>query len=122
MTARLSSSDLAAAAARAAAEKLAIDVIVLDVAAIIGICDMFVIASGRNARHTKAIADEVEEQLWLLDDRKVDSSEGRDDSQWILLDYGDVVVHVFDAEQRSYYRIERLYEDAPQLDWESDRS
>ena len=108
---------VAVAAARAADEKGATDVVALEVGPILGICESFVIASGRNTRQVKAIADEVEEQLRVLLDRKPRSIEGTTEQRWILLDFGDVIVHVFLDTEREFYRLERLYRDAPRIDW-----
>ncbi|HKY15427.1 MAG TPA: ribosome silencing factor, partial [Microthrixaceae bacterium] len=101
--------DLARAAATAADDKGATDIVVIDVAEILGICDVFVIATGRNVRQVGAIAEEVEEQLFLGHDLKPSSVEGLDARRWVLLDYGDLIVHVFVEEDRAYYRLERLY-------------
>lgn len=108
---------LAVLAARAAGDKLAENVVVLDVADAIGICDVFVIASGRNPRQVKAIAEEIEEQV-AVTDRRHAAVEGLDSCRWVLLDYGDVVVHVFHVEERDYYRLERLYRDCARIEWE----
>jgi len=108
---------LAIAAARAADDKQALDVVVLEVAEIMTICDSFVIASGRTSRQVKAIVDEIEEQLFLLHDRKPRAVEGLESRTWVLMDYGDVIVHVFVETDRQYYRLERLYSDAPQVEW-----
>jgi ribosome-associated protein len=112
-------SDLAIAAATAADDKGASDVVILDVSGILGICDCFVIASARNTRLVAAVAEEIEEQLWLGHDIKPASTEGLDARRWVLMDYGDVIVHVFLDEERAYYRLERLYGDAPRIEWES---
>ena len=79
------------------------------------ITDIFVIASGGNRRQVQALIDAVEEAL-RLDGRKPLRREGEDDAQWVLLDYGDIVVHVFDNPTRDYYDLERLWGDAPRLD------
>lgn len=112
------SAALALAAARAADSKGATDILVVDVGDILAICDVFLIVSGRNTRQVRAIADEVEEQLWLEHDRKPVASEGRDSQRWVLIDYGDLVVHVFLDTEREFYRLERLYSDAPRIAFE----
>ncbi len=117
MTVPGSAHPVAVAAARAADEKGATDVVALEVGPILGICESFVIASGRNTRQVRAIADEVEEQLRVLLDRKPRSVEGTTEQRWILLDFGDVIVHVFLDTEREFYRLERLYRDAPRIDW-----
>lgn len=73
------------------------------------------IASGATSRQVKALVDEVEGRL-RLDERKPLRREGIEESQWVLLDYGDVIIHVFDAQTRAYYELERLWGDAPRLD------
>ena len=105
----------AIAAAEAAAEKQATDVIVLDVGDIIGITEAFVLASAGNRRLVKAIVDEVEEQVRVLHGVGPRSIEGLDDLRWVLMDYGDFVVHVFDTEVREFYALERLWGDAPTI-------
>jgi ribosome-associated protein len=100
-------------AAEAAAAKLAHDVVILDVGDIIGITDAFVICSANNARQVRAIVDEVEEHMRVLADSRPRAIEGREDATWVLLDYGDIVVHVFLAETREFYGLERLWADVP---------
>ena len=117
MTSPTSSRDLAIAAARAADDKGATEILVLDVGDVLGICGYFVIASASNTRLVKAVVDEVEEQLADRFDEKPRSVEGATDRRWVLLDYADIVVHVFHDEEREYYRIERLYSDAEQVEW-----
>ena len=79
------------------------------------ITDIFVIASGNTRRQVQSLIDGVQEAL-RLDGRKPLRREGEDDAQWVLLDYGDIVVHVFDNPTRDYYDLERLWGDAPRLD------
>lgn len=117
MTSPTSSRDLAIAAARAADDKGATEILVLDVGDVLGICGYFVIASASNTRLVKAVVDEVEAQLADRFDEKPRSVEGATDRRWVLLDYADIVVHVFHDEEREYYRIERLYSDAEQVEW-----
>ena len=87
----------------------------LDVHELLVITDVFVIASGATSRQVKALVDGVEGRL-RVDERKPLRREGIEESQWVLLDYGDIVVHVFDADTRAYYQLERLWGDAPRLD------
>ena len=112
--------EVAVLAARAADAKKAGPSVVLDVAALLGITDRFVITSGANARQVRTIAEEVEARLKREVDRAPLRSEGLDDARWVLLDYGDVVVHVFNDEARRYYDLERLWSDARRIDWEPD--
>jgi ribosome-associated protein len=83
---------------------------------ILGIADAFVIASGSNRRLVKTVVEEIERALAECGDSPT-SVEGLGDSSWVLLDYGDVVVHVFLDETRRYYDLERLWADAPRVDW-----
>lgn len=107
----------AVAAAAAAAAKKADDIVVLDVGDLLGIAEAFVIASAPNRRLVKTIVEEIEQVLKERGDTPR-STEGLDDTSWVLLDYGDIVVHVFLDETRRYYDLERLWADAPRLDWE----
>ncbi len=113
----LSSTDRARIAAHAADDKKAEDILVLDVAEIMGIVDAFVIAHASNPRLVRAIVDEVKEQLQVLAGVKPRSIEGLDDLSWVLLDYGDLIVHIFLAETREFYGLERLWTDAPRITW-----
>jgi ribosome-associated protein len=97
---------LAIAAAEAAADKLATDIVLLDVT------DVFVLCSAANERQVKAIVDAVEERL-MRDGAKPLRREGEQESRWVLLDFGDIVVHVQLAEERIHYAIERLWKDCP---------
>jgi len=112
----MNSLEIARATASAAEDRSARDVVVLDVSRILTICDYFVIASASNTRLVAAIAEEVEDQLTSRFDLKPVAVEGLDARRWVLLDYGDVIVHVFLDEERDYYRLERLYSDAPRIE------
>ncbi len=103
---------LAIAAAEAAADKLATDIVLLDVSAQLVITDVFVLCSAANERQVKAIVDAVEERL-MRDGAKPLRREGEQESRWVLLDFGDIVVHVQLAEERIHYAIERLWKDCP---------
>ena len=107
-------------AARGASAKGGDDTVIIEVAAVLAITDAFVITSGRNTRQVKTIAEEVEARLKAEGDIKPIRVEGLGDSQWILLDYGDLVVHVFLDETRAYYDLERLWSDAPRVAWEDE--
>ena len=96
------SAALARVAAKAADEKLAAEIVVLDVGEVLGICDYFVIASARNVPQVKAVVDEIEMQINLQVGEDPIRDEGRNERHWVLLDYGDVVVHVFLEEEREY--------------------
>jgi ribosome-associated protein len=109
--------ELAKAAAHAAADKKASDVIVLDVSDQLVITDAFVIASAHNERQVGAIVDNIEEQLRLGGHKPV-RREGAREGRWVLLDYVDVVVHVQHQEERSFYGLERLWKDCPVIEVE----
>jgi ribosome-associated protein len=113
------SREIAAAAARAAADKQAEDVVVLDVHDLIVITDLFVICTGTSDRHVKTVVEEVEKALRGLGQKPV-RREGEQEARWVLLDYVDVVVHVFAEEERDYYDLERLWRDAPRLGWDGE--
>ncbi len=108
---------MAVAAARAAGSKQAADIVILDVHDLIVITDFFVIATGTSDRQVKTIVEEVEKALRKTGVKPV-RREGESEAQWVLLDYVDLVVHVFSQEQREYYDLERLWRDAPRIDWE----
>ena len=91
---------------------------ILDVRELIVITDYFVIASGSSDRQVRTLVEEVEKAVRERLDRKPVRREGEDGWQWVLLDYVDVVVHVFADEQREYYDLERLWGDAPRIEWE----
>ncbi len=107
-------------AARAAAAKGGEDTVIIEVGLVLAITDAFVITSGRNTRQVKTIADEVESRLKVDGEIKPLRVEGLGDGQWVLIDYGDLVVHVFLDETRAYYDLERLWSDAPRVTWEDE--
>lgn len=117
MTATADSIALAGVAARAAAEKLGEDILVLDVSDRLAITDVFVIVSGDNERMVNSIVDEVEYEVGQ-DGPKPTRREGRGEGHWVLLDYGNVVVHVQRKEEREFYALDRLWRDAPQIEVE----
>jgi ribosome-associated protein len=108
---------LAITAARAADDKKAENTIVLQVGNVLGITEYFVITSASNRRLVRTIVDAVEEQVRAEHGRSPLRSEGVGEQQWVLVDFGDVVVHVFADEVRAYYEIERLYRDVPRIEW-----
>lgn len=108
---------LAIVAARAADDKGARDVVIMEVGDVLVLADHFVVASGANDRQVKAIVDEVEGRVAGAGLGKPLRVEGLDGRRWVLLDYGDVVVHVFLQEVRDYYELERLWGDVPRVDW-----
>ncbi|WP_028479631.1 ribosome silencing factor [Nocardia sp. CNY236] len=112
MSASVESVAMAEVAARAADEKLATDVVVLDVSEQLVITDCFVIASAPNERQVNAIVDNVEEKLRAAGHKPV-RREGTREGRWALLDYIDVVVHIQHADERDFYALERLWKDCP---------
>ncbi len=114
MTATDRAKELAIAAAQAASDKLADDIVAYDVSDVFVITDAFVLASAPNDRQVRAIVDAVEERLLGLG-AKPARREGEQEGRWVLLDYIDIVVHVQHAEERTYYSLERLWKDCPVL-------
>jgi ribosome-associated protein len=98
-------------AARAAIDKRAADVVILDLTKLTIVCDFFVIATARNPIHSRAVVDGINERL-RDEGRRPTHTEGLAAGKWVLMDYGDVVVHVFVQEERQYYDLERLWADA----------
>jgi ribosome-associated protein len=109
---------VAVAAGRAAADKQATDIVVLDVSKVIVITDYFVICSASTQRQVKTVIEAVEQSVRELGARPI-RREGEVGAGWWLLDYVDVVVHVFGTEEREYYDLERLWRDAPKVDWQT---
>ena len=91
----------------------------LDVGQVLSIVEHFVVTSAPNSRQVRTIAEEVEEVVRVGGGGSPIRTEGIDDATWVLLDYGDVVVHVFLDETRAYYDLERLWSDVPRVDWEA---
>ncbi len=115
MTATPEAVATAVAAAEAAADKLAIDVVAIDVSDRLAITDIFVIASASNDRQVKAVVEAVEDRMRDLGERPL-RREGERDGRWVLLDYRDVVVHVMHREDRAFYGLERLWKDCPDIE------
>ncbi len=109
------SADIAREAALAADDKKATDVVALDVSGISDVTDAIVVCTAANSRLASAVVDEVEDRLRLRFGLSAISVSGKDDGPWVLVDFGGVVVHVFSPEGRDYYRIERLWGDAPTI-------
>lgn len=107
--------ELAIAAARAASDRKAQEIIALDVSSQLVLTDVFVIASGTNERQVGAIVDAVEEALFTLGAKPI-RREGKTQGRWVLVDFGEVVVHVQHAEDRVYYALERLWKDCPVIE------
>ncbi|MGL5643016.1 MAG: ribosome silencing factor [Paraclostridium sp.] len=96
-------------------DKLGKDISIINVGAVSSLCDYFVIATAGSTRQVKAIADNVEDELTKLG---IESrgKEGYETQEWILLDFGDIMVHVFNEENRAYYNLEKMWKDAPYVD------
>ena len=109
---------IALEAARAAADKKATNPVILFVGDVLAICDYFVIASAPNDRQVRAICEEIEERVFLAGGGKPRCIEGLNDGRWVLVDYGDWIVHVFLEEAREFYDLERLWGDVPRVPFE----
>ncbi len=114
MTATDSSRDMALLAAQAASDKLATDILIIDVSERLALTDCFVLATGANERQVGAIVDEVTERLRQVGVKPL-RREGERDGRWVLLDFLDVVVHVQHAEERVFYALDRLWKDCPTI-------
>jgi len=112
MTATDQARDMLRIAAGAADSKGGEDLVALDVSGPLPLVDIFLLVTGRSERNVAAIADEIEDQL-LEGGYKRLRREGRQESRWVLLDFGDLVVHVFHEQERMYYGLERLWKDCP---------
>ncbi len=121
MTATDHAVSLVHTAARAASDKLAQHIMAFDVSDQLVITDAFVLASATNDRQVKAIVDEIEEKLRDMGEKPI-RREGERDGRWVLIDYGDVVVHVQHEEERQFYALERLWRDCPLIDLPADVS
>ena len=104
-------------AARAADEKLGEATVVLAMGALLGVTDAFVITHGRNSRQVRTLVDEIERRVKETSGRSPRAVEGLRDLRWVLMDYGDFLVHVFHEETRPYYDLEHLWGDAPRVAW-----
>ena len=114
MTATDRAVELVHIAARAASDKLAKDIIAFDVSEQLAITDAFVLASAGNDRQVRAIVDEIEDKLREIGAKPV-QREGHREGRWVLLDYGEIVVHVQHEEERQFYALERLWRDCPTI-------
>lgn len=116
MTATDTAIELAQLAATAAADKLATDIVIIDVSDRLAITDVFVIVSGGNERQVEAIVDGVEDRLRAAGVKAL-RREGKRDGRWVLLDFSDIVVHVQHTEERVFYSLERLWRDCPFIEF-----
>lgn len=110
--------DLVRLAAAVADDKKATDPIIIDVGDVFSVSDYFVVVSGSNPRQVAAIVDAVEEEIKKVGGPAPVRVEGAESREWVLMDYGPFVVHVFHQEQRDFYQLERLWGDRPRVAWE----
>ena len=115
MTASDRARELALAAAEAAADKIASDIVAMDVSEQLVITDVFLLASAPNERQVGSIVDAVQDKLSALGSKPL-RREGERDGRWVLLDYGEIVVHVQHDEERIFYALERLWKDCPRIE------
>jgi len=104
--------DMLKVAAAAAQAKGGEELVALDVSEPLPLVDIFLVVSGRSERNVAAIADEIEDKLLEAGHKRL-RREGRQESRWVLLDFGDLVVHVFHEQEREFYGLERLWKDCP---------
>ena len=114
MTATEHALALVEAAARAASDKLAQQIVAFDVSEQLAISDAFVLASASNDRQVKSIVDEIEDRLRDIGAKPL-RREGERDGRWVLIDYGEIIVHVQHEEEREFYALERLWRDCPSI-------
>ena len=112
----LSAEERALICARVGEDNKAKDIVILDMREVTKLYDYFILMTGSSRRQMHTLAEETDAALSAVGDRRL-SIQGYQASRWIVQDFGDVVVHVFDAEARSYYSLEELWADAPQVDW-----
>ncbi len=112
MTASAHARELLRIAAAAADSKQATDLVALDVSERLALTDVFLVGTGRNERNVLAIVDEIEDRMAQARAKPL-RREGRNEGRWALLDFGDLVVHIFHEEDRMYYGLERLWRDCP---------
>lgn len=115
MSASDESIELARLAAEAASDKLATDIVAIDVSQYLVITDVFLLCTAANDRQVRAVVDAVEERLAAVGAKPL-RREGEKEGRWVLLDFGDIVVHVQMAEERVHYALERLWKDCPGID------
>ena len=111
----MTSKEMAKTAYKALTEKKASDIRIIDISGISVLADYFIIADGSNQKQIEAMCDAVEEELYKADVH-VKQVEGNHNSSWILMDYGDIIVHVFSKEDRLFYDLERIWRDGKQVD------
>ncbi len=108
---------MARVAADAIFSKKGLDIVLLDVEKVFFLSDVFVLATGTSRPHVQALAEHVEEKLGEAFQLKPLRLEGKTEGEWLLMDYGDIIVHLFQAEPRDFYSLERLWGDSKRVDW-----
>lgn len=108
--------EMAFLAARVAAENKAHDILILDMREVTPLYDFFILATGSSRRQIHTICEEIDAAFHREGEKRL-AIEGYESSKWVVQDYGDIVVHVFDPDARGYYALEELWADAPRLDW-----
>lgn len=106
-------------AARSAAENKGRDILVLDLRSCTPMFDFFVIATGTSRRQIHTLAEEIDAALRAVGDERI-GIEGYEASKWVVQDYGDILIHVFDPDTRDYYKLDELWADAKKIDWETE--
>ena len=109
---------MARLAANAIFAKKGTDIVLLDVEGVFLLSDLFVIGTGTSRPHVQALAEHVEEKLKITLDVKPLRVEGKSEAEWVLIDYGDIIVHLFQGQAREFYSLERLWGDADRVTWE----
>lgn len=109
---------MARVAADAIFSKKGVDIVLLDVEKVFFLSDVFVIATGTSRPHVQALAEHVEEKIGEVFSVKPIRLEGRTEGEWVLMDYGDIIVHLFQSEPREFYSLERLWGDSGRLTWD----
>lgn len=112
--------EMAPRMARLLEEKKAENPVIIEVRELLPVCDYFIIATGRNKQHLEALSKQVEDMMSSVPEMECTGKEGLDEGLWVLLDYGSIIVHLFQEHVREYYRIEGLWADAPRLNYQSD--
>lgn len=108
---------MARMAADAIFAKKGADIVLLDVEELFFLSDVFVIATGTSRPHVQALAEHVEERLYVTRGLKPLRVEGAGEGEWVLMDYGDIIVHLFQSDPREFYSLERLWGDSERIDW-----
>ncbi len=103
--------------ARLLEEKQAEDITMMNVRELLPVCDYFIIATGRNAQHLSALSEHIDDRVSSYSDLSYMGQEGEEEGLWVLMDYGSIIIHLFQEHVREYYRLEGLWADAPRVDF-----